>query len=749
MENIDKILEDLYLLDPELEEYESEIKKIIMKLLESKPNIQLDQKFVLDLKNQLKINIKIMSKTNISFMKKFVYVLGGAMVCVLIILSIDYIGRDSSNHLMNLVFHSNKEAKTEIKKFQSEEEFKQYLEETNSDSQYSMYGSGMAMRNTAMMEDAMMMKSEAAVPMAQNLGEASGMGAGEQLAERVSDTNVQVLSIDEPDIVKTDGQDIYYAQSRYYYGYRNLGRIPRNQDDETKIIKAFPPAELEEIANIDKSGDLFLDEDTLVVFSGKNVYGYDVRDSENPSEKWKMELADNNYLMEARLYQGEIYLITRNFINTYNPCPIKPFIMEGGDLEIACTDIYYPTVPMETDSTFIVLKVDAQTGKIKDQTSFVGSSNSSVIYMSEQAIYITYFYNKDSLDFFSSFLSEKCSDLVPSSLITSLRALNSYNISNRAKMMEMEVLLEKFYAGLDNDGRLKIENEFTNRMDTYHQEHIRELEKTGIIKIGLNNFKIDANGEVPGYPLNQFALDEYEGNLRIATTVGERSGSFYWIGRGDSLNDVYVLDKNLKEKGSVLSLGETERVYSVRFVGDMAYVVTFRQIDPFYVLDLSNPAQPELKGELKIPGYSSYLHPISKDIILGIGKEGSKVKLSLFNVSDPENPQEVSKYSLDEYWSEAVDNHHAFLLDKKHGVFFIPGGKGAYVFSYDNNQLSLTKALSKTGVKRALYIDDYLYIIGQEEISVINENDWTEVNKLELDGFNNNSRPVLEEVFVE
>jgi len=698
-------------------------------------------------------------KTNIDNEKS----LKGTLIGVIILLIIGFVGYIA----YNLYFHNeffnhqnvlqsrpltsilkknvvNKTTKNKIEKFNSEEEFKEYLSNTSANSQYAMYGSGM--RNMAVMESSAMMK-DAAVPMmaTMDMDEVSGMGVEEQSAGRVSDTNTQVLSIDEPDIVKTDGEDIYYAKSRYYYGYRSLGMIPHNQEAEVKIIKAFPPAELEEIANIDKSGDLFLHEDTLVVFSGKNIYGYDVSDSQNPSEEWKLELGDNNYLMEARLYNGEIYLVTRNYINTYKPCPIRPFIEGGNDLEIACADIYYPNIPAETDSTFIVLKIDAQSGEIKDKTSFVGSSNSSVIYMSEEAIYITYFYNKDSLEFLYGFLSEKCSDLVPSTLVTLLKTLNSYDISNQAKMTEMQVLLEKFYNGLDNDERLRIENEFTNRMDEYHKEHIRELEKTGIVKIGLENFEVDANGEVPGYPLNQFALDEYEGNLRIATTVGERTGSFYFIGRGESLNDVYVLDNNLKEEGSILNLGETERVYSVRFVGEMAYVVTFRQTDPFYVLDLSKPSRPELKGELKIPGYSSYLHPLTKDTVLGIGKDGSHVKLSLFDVSDPTDPQEVSKYTLDEYWSEAVNNHHAFLLDKKHEVFFIPGGKGAYVFSYDDNKISLTKAISKKNIKRAIYLDDYLYIIGSEEISVINENDWTEVNKLELNDIDNYDKPVMED----
>ena len=633
-----------------------------------------------------------------------------------------------------------KASKVKINKFKSEKEFKEYLEEVGTDSQYAMYGSGMAMRNMVTMdaaEGSAMMKMEAAIP--------TMAGGGDESAGRVSDTNVQVLGIDEPDIVKTDGEDIYYAQSRYYYGYRDFGGS-YGQNAEVKIIKAFPPAELEEIANIDKHGDLFLHEDTLVIFSGKNVYGYDISDSQNPQEEWKLELEDNNYLVEARLYKGDIYLVTRSRINNYHPCPIKPFTIDGNDLEVRCADIYYPNIPVEVDSTFIVLKLDAESGEVKDTTSFIGSSNSSVTYMSENAVYITYFYNKSSLEFFYNFLSEKCSDLVPNSLVTSLKTLNSYDISNQAKMTEMQVLLEKFYAGLDSDEMLRIENEFSNRMDDYHQEHIRELEKTGIVKINLDNFKIDANGEVPGYPLNQFALDEYEGNLRLAVTIGERTGFGFGFNRGESLNDVYILDKDLKEKGSVQNLGETERVYSVRFVGDMAYVVTFRQIDPFYVLDLSNPSKPELKGELKIPGYSSYLHPLTNDSILGIGKEGSKVKLSLFDVSDPSDPQEVSKYMLDEYWSEAVNNHHAFLLDKKHGIFFIPGGKGAYIFSYDDNKLTLTKALSKTGIKRALYIDDYLYIIGNTEISVINENDWTEVNNLELEDVDNIQEPIMRDV---
>jgi len=135
------------------------------------------------------------------------------------------------------------------------------------------------------------------------------------------------------------------------------------------------------------------------------------------------------------------------------------------------------------------------------------------------------------------------------------------------------------------------------------------------------------------------------------------------------------------------------------------------------VLDVSNPANPQKKGELKIPGFSSYLHPLYEHHILGVGQEGSQVKLSLFDVTNPENPQEVSKYLLDEYWTEVQNNHHAFLQDSDNGVFFMPGGQGGYIFKYANSQLSLQRAVSDLSVKRAVYLDNYLYIIGDTKVA--------------------------------
>ena len=117
---------------------------------------------------------------------------------------------------------------------------------------------------------------------------------------------------------------------------------------------------------------------------------------------------------------------------------------------------------------------------------------------------------------------------------------------------------------------------------------------------------------------------------------------------------------------------------------------------------------------------------------MGVGKEGSRVKVSLFDVSDAANPKEASKFVLEEYWSDILNTHHAFLLDPRHKVFFMPGGNGGYVFSYDSDKLSIKKAVSGISAKRAVFIDDYMYIAGDNKIIVLDENSWERIGQLDL-----------------
>jgi len=607
--------------------------------------------------------------------------------------------------------------------FDSKEEFIEYIESAASSGEMGLFGGVM------LQERSMALDANAGLAVSSSLGAPGGAGA---MPSRVSTTNVQVTGIDEPDIVKTDGKNIF-TSIQSWYNYRNM---PQDSSEMTNSIKAFPPSELKKIGGIDKIGNLLLSKNVLVIFTAKEVFGYNVKDPYNPQELWKMPYEEKTGYKDARMYQDEIYLITATALNRNDPCPFRPVILEGQDFSISCTEIYHPKRNIPINVTYSILKIDPQSGEVKDSVSLVGSEFDAVIYMSEDNLYVSYSYREDFTDIYLDFINTAALDLFSEEFVKELEELVSYELSSEVKMMELMYRIEAYTASLSEDEMMRISNELQNRLDTYSKEHARDYETTGIVKIGRKDLDIDATGTVPGHPLNQFSLDEYDGNLRIATN----SGGGMWNTAGD-VNDVYILNRNMREIGKVVDLGKDEKIYAARFIRDKAYIVTFREIDPFYVLDLSDPRNPQMKGELKIPGYSSYLHPLRENIILGVGKEGSQVKLSMFDVSDPSNPVELDKYMLDEYWSEVVNNHHAFLLDSVHEIFFLPGSKGAYIFSYADNKLSLAKTDSAVNVKRAIYLDDYLYIITDSKIVVLDEKTWDLVKEIEYNP-SNQPKPV-------
>jgi uncharacterized secreted protein with C-terminal beta-propeller domain len=174
-----------------------------------------------------------------------------------------------------------------------------------------------------------------------------------------------------------------------------------------------------------------------------------------------------------------------------------------------------------------------------------------------------------------------------------------------------------------------------------------------------------ASGSVPGYLINQFAMSEQDGRLRAATTKGVP-----WSSADESESLITVLEQQgdaLAAVGQVGDMGEGERIYSVRYAGDVAYVVTFRQTDPFYTVDLSDPTAPHVVGELEIPGFSSYLHPIGDGLVIGVGQDADEdgrtqgTKVSLFDVTDLAAPAEVATWTLPNSGSAVEWDHHAFL----------------------------------------------------------------------------------------
>lgn len=203
-----------------------------------------------------------------------------------------------------------------------------------------------------------------------------------------------------------------------------------------------------------------------------------------------------------------------------------------------------------------------------------------------------------------------------------------------------------------------------------------EIHKFDISRSDITTYV--ASGKVAGYLLNQFAMDEHDGFLRVASTTSPA-----WWGEGfESESLVTILDEDegeLVEIGSVDGLGETEQIYSVRFLGDVAYVVTFRQTDPLYTIDLSNPREPKVVGELKILGYSAYLHPIGDGLLMGVGQDATDsgrvqgTQVSVFDVSDPSDPKRIDQITLNKGSSSQIEyDHHAFLYWAPSGLAMVP-----------------------------------------------------------------------------
>lgn len=225
---------------------------------------------------------------------------------------------------------------------------------------------------------------------------------------------------------------------------------------------------------------------------------------------------------------------------------------------------------------------------------------------------------------------------------------------------------------------------------------------------------------INGTILNQFSMDEYEGNLRFAATTYDDNGK--------TTNGLYIVDSSFKTIGSVSRLAPGERIYSARFMGESVYFVTYRETDPLFLVDVSDPANPVVKDKLKIPGFSDYLHPFGENMLLGIGsiqdKEGnSYVKLSMFDISNPEKVKEIHSKKLGKNTVQNMgSDHKGIVVDAERnriafGVENYDDTTDSFyeIFSYDKQKgfqniakLSLEESYSTES--RGLYIGDYFYL---------------------------------------
>ncbi|WP_157987499.1 beta-propeller domain-containing protein [Jiangella endophytica] len=269
---------------------------------------------------------------------------------------------------------------------------------------------------------------------------------------------------------------------------------------------------------------------------------------------------------------------------------------------------------------------------------------------------------------------------------------------------------------------------------------IRPMPRPGEITTGIHAFDITGNvparylasGEVEGRIIGRYAMSEYEGVLRVATTLDS------WTGTTDtSESRLYTLeesDDGLVRLGQVGGLGRGEQIYAVRYFGDTGYVVTFRQVDPLYVLDLSDPANPSVTGELKITGYSAYLHDAGDDRLIGVGQEASAegqtigAQVSLFDVADPAAPAKLDGHVVPDAWSQTEWDPQAFLFWADTGQIVVPietaTGSSALVVQLgddtvtEQGQVSRTEAPRDgwTWLRRTIVVGDTLYTVWQDGV---------------------------------
>lgn len=575
------------------------------------------------------------------------------------------------------------------------------------------------LRTSAMgiMEDGGVMVEEAemAVPQEAPAAEASDTASD---SSDYSETNTQVKGIDEGDIVKTDGEYIYALRDGTLH-------ILIADGEDTKVVSRVKIAKETdgEAGSTDKwPSEIYVSGDRLAVLSTTTEYVqpegdiepyydmlypasiksyasvdiYDVSDRSNP--RLLHELGQDGYYNTSRLLDGVLYVVSNHSVWSYDgieedkPETYVPALCRDGETLLVPADSIR-IMPDISDTTYTFMTAyDLSGGDIVSSQSLLGRCDT--VYMSKESLYL---------------------------------AAANYDPGTGEPYEE----------------------------DNYMVTEYRTSTSTEITRYSLNGGELtySASGSVDGYLLNQFALDEYNGYLRVVTTLDSEQYKIYedekygWVnyewGENERSNALYVLDGSLNVAGSVTGLGEDEMVYSVRFDGDYGYFVTFRQTDPLFAVDLSNPASPKVLSALKIPGFSQYLHVYGEGRLFGLGRDADEetgragnLKLSMFDTSDPANVTEKHTLLLDAEWSEALYNHKAILIAPNRDVIAFPAGNGYEVYGY-SDETGFYKKAHIDGTDwgydmRGLYIGDYAYIVGGEKVSVLDMVEFKGVTQISL-----------------
>lgn len=533
-----------------------------------------------------------------------------------------------------------------------------------------------------------------------------------------SNTTEQVEGVSESDIVKTDGNYIYSI----FNGKLNIYKA----DGENSVLLSSTPLQNNDYKSV--YGDMFLNGDKVIILKpndyltdlAKNtetdatadtvsaspyiddctVYGYDnyvtvmiydVSDRQNP--KLTSKNSQKGWYNSSRMIGNYIYLISENNIavnniDKNNPLTFVPSIVTDDVCTTVPADsIYRYSEEIYDRSYTVICAYNSANGKMTDTVSLLGGTEN--IYCSSGNIILT------DTDYYS------------------------------------------------NSDRSADNSEFN----------------TIVSRLEISNGKIEykTTGTVEGNLENQFFIDEYNGYFRFVTTVTKTVETKQKFANTEEEVVSYssktsakltVLDSDLKTVSSIENLAEGERVYSVRFMGDIAYFVTFRQTDPLFSADLSDPKNPKILGELKISGFSEYMYPYGDGMLLGFGMEADEntgrtsfLKLSMFDVSNPQNVTEQDKTVIDGYYdSPALYNHKAMLVFKSKNLIGFAAedsyGNVKYML-YEHKDGAFNRvAVLETEIKfdydiRGLFINDNFYLVSQKGLQVFDINTFLQTATVE------------------
>ncbi|MEM2792295.1 MAG: beta-propeller domain-containing protein [Candidatus Bathyarchaeia archaeon] len=540
-----------------------------------------------------------------------------------------------------------------------------------------------------------------------------------------SRTNIQVEGVDEDDVVKTDGEYIYLA----------LGR-------RVLIIKAYPPEEVSFSAEINVDGvisGIFVSNKRLIVISS-GVHSYVKNAKSDSMERREMLFVEPSVLVF--IYDVE---------NAETPILVRNVTMSGVYFSSRVIEDY---IYVLTFSPIYLRDREPILPEVVDGRRIIRVEPTSIYYSNRS-------------DFYNTF--------------TIIAAINIQDVSE-------PITYETFLFGYASCIYVSLNNIYVAIPSYSESGGITEIHK---IRIEGGKVRYEVSSSVPGMVLNQFSMDEFGGYFRIVTTVNT------WVFKGlkstialrkdenPIISNVYVLNMSLAVIGGIEGLAPGEQMYSARFIGDRCYLVTFKKVDPLFVISLEDPTNPRVLGKLKIPGYSDYLHPYDENHLIGIGKwtieaeEGDfawfqGVKISLFDVSDVEHPKEIDSIIIGDRGTDSpvLHNHKALLFDRDLNLLAMPillaeideskypNGiplntygdyvwQGLYVFNVTENSISLRGRIthienpedffksgywfySEYAVERALYIGGTLYTVSNRMIKMNDLRSLEEIGSIKL-----------------